>query len=186
MIKNPYQKDYQNELKQNRHGLLVTRTSYQGDFYVLPFDEQQKRRTGILNVIWTIALWVIELGMGLINTDSSRTAWIVFPYLFVILPLGYMLYGAVSYIGAPVRMHRAHYETGLLRMKRSCIGAMVLTGIGAVLDLVYMVLHRGEIRMGMECIYLICHFLFLAVAFFFGKYYDRNYSGILIENATME
>lgn len=114
MIKNPYQKDYQNELKQNRHGLLVTRTSYQGDFYVLPFDEQQKRRTGILNVIWTIALWVIELGMGLINPDSSRTAWIVFPYLFVILPLGYMLYGAVSYIGAPVRMHRAHYETGLL------------------------------------------------------------------------
>ncbi len=83
-------------------------------------------------------------------------------------------------------MHRAHYETGLLRMKRSCIGAMVLTGIGAVLDLVYMVLHRGEIRMGMECIYLICHFLFLAVAFFFGKYYDRNYSGVLIENATME
>ena len=162
MIKNPYQKDYQNELKQNRHGLLVTRTSYQGDFYVLPFDEQQKRRTGILNVIWTIALWVIELGMGLINPDSSR------------------------YIGAPLRMHRAHYETGLLRMKRSCIGAMVLTGIGAVLDLVYMVLHRGEIRMGMECIYLICHFLFLAVAFFFGKYYDRNYSGILIENATME
>lgn len=67
MIKNPYQKDYQNELKQNRHGLLVTRTSYQGDFYVLPFDEQQKRRTGILNVIWTIALWVIELGMGLIT-----------------------------------------------------------------------------------------------------------------------
>ena len=61
MIKNPYQKDYQNELKQNRHGLLVTRTSYQGEFYVLPFDEQQKRRTGILNVIWTIALWVIEL-----------------------------------------------------------------------------------------------------------------------------
>ena len=76
MIKNPYQKDYQNELKQNRHGLLVTRTSYQGDFYVLPFDEQQKRRTGILNVIWTIALWVIELGMGLLNPDSSRTAWI--------------------------------------------------------------------------------------------------------------
>ena len=100
MIKNPYQKDYQNELKQNRHGLLVTRTSYQGEFYVLPFDEQQKRRTGILNVIWTIALWVIELGMGLINPDSSRTAWIVFPYLFVILPLGYMLYGAVSYIGS--------------------------------------------------------------------------------------
>ena len=164
----------------------MTRTSYQGDFYVLPFDEQQKRRTGIFNVIWTIALWVIELGMGLLNPDSSRTAWIVFPYLFVILPLGYMLYGAVSYIGAPLRMHRAHYETGLLRMKRSCIGAMVLTGIGAVLDLVYMVLHRGEIRMGMECIYLICHFLFLAVAFFFGKYYDRNYSGILIENATME
>ena len=64
MIKNPYQKDYQNELKQNRHGLLVTRTSYQGDFYVLPFDEQQKRRTGIFNVIWTIALWVIEQ-MGL-------------------------------------------------------------------------------------------------------------------------
>ena len=83
-------------------------------------------------------------------------------------------------------MHRAHYETGLLRMKRSCIGAMVLTGIGAVLDLVYMVLHRGGIRMGIECIYLIGHFLFLAVAFSFGKYYDRNYSGILIENATME
>ena len=97
MIKNPYQKDYQNELKQNRHGSSGDKNVLSGRFFMC-FRLMSSRSGGqaFLNVIWTIALWVIELGMGLLNPDSSRTAWIVFPYLFVILPLGYMLYGAVQ------------------------------------------------------------------------------------------
>ena len=92
-----------------------------------------------------------------------------------------------SYIGAPLQMHQAHYETGLLRMKRSCIGAMVLTGIRAVLDLVYMVLHRGGIRIG-DRMYLSDRGIscFWRLHFPSESIMTRNYSGILIENATME
>lgn len=157
--------------------------SYLGDYYVLPFDEKQKKRTGICNVLGVGLLLAVQIAEGLLNQDSSRTFWIVYPYLFTLLPLAYMIAGAVRYFEVPLRMQKAHYETSLLRIRHSCIGTMVLAGISAVLDIVYMLVHRGAFHMGRELCYLGCHVVYLVAAAAYGRYYDRTYGGIRIEKS---
>lgn len=183
MIKNNYKDDYSRFLRLNGKGRVVPDISYTGDYYVLPFDEGKKKRTSLGNILFAILLFVIQFVEGMLNQDSSRTFWIVYPYLFVFLPLAYMIFGSVSYFGVPLRMQKAHYETSLARIHRSCIGAMVLVVISAVLDVIYMIVKRSSIRLGMELFYLLFHVLFLAAAFAYGKYYDRMYAGLTIEKS---
>lgn len=183
MIKNKYKDDYSRFAKLNGKGRVVDDICYTGDYYVLPFDEEQKKKTNWVNIGYTVALIILQVVAGMLNQDSSRTFWIVYPYLFIFLPLAYMFIGAVSYYSDPLRMQKAQYETGLARIRRSCIGSMVLVGISAVLDIVYMILHHAAIRMGREMLYLFCHILFLAVAFMFGKYYDKTYGGLTTEKS---
>lgn len=183
MIKNRYKDDYSRALKLNRRGRVVPDISYVGDYYVLPFDESQKKKCCWLNVLAAVLLFVIHLVEGMLNQDSSRTFWIVYPYLFVFLPVCYMFIGAVSFFGVPLRMQKAHYETSLLRIRHSCIGSMVLVGLSAILDVVYMVIHRSSVDFGKELLYFGFHALFLIAAFAYGKYYDRVYGGIVMEKS---
>lgn len=183
MIKNNYKDDYSRFLRLNGKGRVVPDISYVGDYYVLPFDEGKKKKTGLENMLFSILLFVIQLVEGMLNQDSSRTFWIVYPYLFVFLPLAYMILGSVSYFGVPLKMQKAHYEMSLARIHRSCIGAMVLVVISALLDLIYIIVNRSSIRLGMELLYLVLHVLFFAVAFAYGKYYDRMYAGLTIEKS---
>jgi hypothetical protein len=183
MIKNNYKDDYSRFLRLNRKGKVVPDISYLGDYYVLPFDGKQKKRTGICNLFGAVLLLAVQITAGLMNQDSSRTFWIVYPYLFSFLPLVYMIAGAAKYFEVPLRMQKAHYETSLLRIRRSCIGTIVLVGMSAALDLVYMLLHHDAIRMGRELCYLGCHVVYLLIAVMYGRYYDRTYGSIRIEKS---
>jgi hypothetical protein len=183
MIKNNYKDDYSRFLRLNRKGKVVPDISYLGDYYVLPFDEKQKKRTGICNLLGAGLLLAIQIAAGLMNPDSSRTFWIVYPYLFTLLPLAYMIAGAVRYFEVPLRMQKAHYETSIARIKHSCIGTMVLAGISAVLDIVYMLVHRGDFHVGRELCYFGCQVVCLLAAAAYGRYYDRTYGGITIEKS---
>lgn len=183
MIKNRYKDDYSRVAKLNGEGKVVENIRYTGDYYVLPFDGEQKKKTNLVNIGYAAILILLHIAAGMLNQDSSRTFWIVYPYLFLFLPLGYFFVGAATYCATPSGMQRAQYETGLARMRRSCIGAMALAVMGAVLDAVYIILHHGEIRMGRELLYLSYHFLFLAAAFTYSKYYNRTYGGLTIEKS---
>jgi hypothetical protein len=183
MIKNNYKDDYSRFLRLNRKGRVVPDISYIGDYYVLPFDEKQKKKTGMYNLLGAVLLLAVQIVAGLVNQDSSRTFWIVYPYLFTFLPLAYLVAGAVRYLEAPLRMQKAHYETSIARIKHSCIGTMVLAGFSVVLDIVYMLLHHDAIHMGRELCYLGCHIFYLFLAAVYGRYYDRTYSGIVLEKS---
>lgn len=183
MIKNNFKDDYSRFVRLNGKGRVVDDICYVGDYYVLPLDERQKRRTNRVNICFSVLFLLLQVVMGMVNQDSSRTFWIVYPYLFLFLPLAYFFVGAVSYCSDPLRMQKAQYETGLARMRRSCNGAMVLAVISAALDVVYMLLHHGEIRMGRELLYLLCHILFLAAVFLYGRYYNKAYRGLRVEKS---
>jgi hypothetical protein len=183
MIKNNYKDDYSRFLRLNRKGRVVPDISYIGDYYVLPFDEKQKKQTGVYNLLGAGLLLAVQIVAGLLNQDSSRTFWIVYPYLFTFLPLAYMMAGAVRYLEVPLRMQKAHYETSIARIRHSCIGTMVLVGISVALDIVYMLLHRGTFHVGRELVYLGCHVIYLLLAAVYGRYYDRTYGGIVLEKS---
>jgi len=180
-MKDRFRSDYSWTAGLNGKGRVVDEVHYTGDDYVMPFDAQAKKRTNLINLGFAAALALVQVAAGMVNQDSSRTAWIVFPYLFTFLPVGYFFVGAVSYVSDPLRMQKAQYETGLARMRRSALGSMVMTGISALLDIVYMIWHRGEIALGREFCYLLCLLAYLTVAFCFARYYNKTYSAMTTE-----
>ena len=176
MLKNSFKDDYSRFLRLNGKGRVVDDICYIGDYYILPLDERQKKKTNLVNIGFAAVFFLIQIAMGMVNQDSSRTFWIVYPYLCIFLPVA-------SYWSDPLRMQKAQYETGIARMRRSCIGAAFLAVFSAVLDVIYMLQHLGSIRLGRELLYLLCHILFLAAAFLYGKYYNKAYGGLRIEKS---
>lgn len=181
MIKNRFKDDYSQYTRLNGKGRVVEDICYTGDYYILPFNKEEKKKAGLVNLGFALALMAVQIAAGMVNQDSSRTFWIVYPYLFVFLPAIYFLIGAVSFLGCPVRMQKVQYETGLARIRRSCVGVVVMAGIGMVLELVFILIHHGGVRMERELIYLLCQGLLLAAGFLYGRYYDRTYGGLTIE-----
>ncbi len=181
MIKNIYKKDYSIHQKIGQKGRLVDEISYIGDYYILPFSQKEKNKTNRVNLAITFVIIAMLLLAGFANQDSSRTFWIVFPYLIIYIPTGYMLLGAFTYIHAPIRMQNVQFETGIERMRRSGIGVLIFTTLSIILDIVYMILHRTNLNWSRELIYFFCQFFILAVLFLFRKYYARIYAGITKE-----
>lgn len=181
MIKNRFKDDYSRAARLNGKGRVVDDICYTGDYYILPFGSEQKKKTNLVNLGFSLLFILLQTAAGMVNQDSSRTFWIVYPYLFIFLPASYFLVGAVSYLGYPLRMQKAQYETGLARIRRSCIGIMALAGLCAALDLVYIFIHRSQVNIGRELVYLLFQGLLLAAGFAYGRYYDRTYGGLTTE-----
>ena len=86
MLKNKYKNDFQKTSRMDAKGRMVQDSIYIGDIYVLPFDEKKKKQTNRVTLGFAAAMVAIQLLAGMMNQDSSRTFWIVYPYLFIFLP----------------------------------------------------------------------------------------------------
>lgn len=186
MIKNKYKDDYSWFTRLTDKGRVVDDICYTGDYYILPFNMERKKKTNLVNIGFSVLLLGILTAAGMVNQESSRTFWIVYPYIFIFLPLGYMILGAVSYLSVPLRMQKAHYETGLARINHSLKGTMALSAVCVILTIVYIILHFGSVSLGREFAYISFHCLFLSVAFLYDRYYNRTYGGVTIEKALTE
>lgn len=180
-MKNRFKDDYREATRLDASGKVVREYDYVGRIYVLPFDDKRKRRTAWVNLFYALVLTAVQVVAGLLNPDSSHTFWIVYPYLFIYLPLFYSFFGVYAYSEATTRMQSVQYQHGLVRIRRSFIGVMALAGINVVLDVIYMVIHRGAIRLGIELVYCMMFILLILGVISYGRFYDRNFSGIVVE-----
>lgn len=155
---------------------------YVGKFYTLPMDEKGKKKSSRINCIFVLLIAAAEILAGLLNADSSRILWIMIPYIGLFLPTAYMAMGAGAFVTVPLRMEHSAYENSLLRMKRSCIGIMILAGINGALDGLYIMLNLKQgIHIRVEVCYIGCMLGIVAAGVLFGIVYDRLYTGIQVE-----
>lgn len=186
MIKNLYKDDYSFQQRITNKGRLVNDLHYIGDYYVLPFDKKEKRKTTLLNFVYIFFIISFMLIAGLLNADSSRTAWIVFPYIIQYLPIGYMIGGAITYITIPCRIQKIKYETSIERMRRSAIGILIFSIVNLILDTIFIFVHINNINLLKEIIYLFSFVMIIVIVFFYRKYYNRVYSNLSIEMNNTE
>lgn len=174
------------------------------DYHLLPYDEKTKGKVAAINFFFCVLMLLIQIAEGFVNQSSSRTYWVFFPYVFVFLPLAYLLAGSVSFFGMPVALSRKQWEKSLGRMKRSCIGVMIVDGISAVAELVYLIVYRttlwnavpsgteGDILQNvpaafskeaamvggyrLELVYFGLQVMLLLCCVLYGFYYDRIFS----------
>lgn len=181
MIRNHYKDDYSFSPRLGNRERIVDDICYVGDYYVLPFDKREKKKNAVILFVFVCLILGVQIIAGLVNQDSSRTAWIVFPYLMIFVPVAYMFRGFLGFAVCPSRMQKVQFETGIERCRRSAIGILILTSLSLMLDVVYMVLHRVELCVEKELLYAGCHIVLIMLIIFFGKYYNKVFSGIYTE-----
>lgn len=181
-MKNKYRDHYQKITGVDRKGRAVNHYVYNGMRYVLPYDEKQKKKTNWMQIGLTALITVLQLVTGMINQDSSHTFWVVYPYIFVYLPLIFLLLGVISYLECGIRIQEDQYDKSIRRIRRSVWGVIVLSVLAAVCDIVYLVLYRGSINMVREVLYLSGLLLTTGAGIGYGICYDRMFAGIMTEN----
>ena len=186
ILHNPYKGDYDHKPEVDKKGRFRDKFYYTGDLFVLPFDEKTKKRSVWQFTLFEVLLLAELLGQGMLNQTSSRTLWIVLPYLFQILPVLLMLVGTFEYKLSRLHMVRSEYDKGVARMRRSAYGLIVLTAVSFICTLVYIILRHGneEFDPAKEVIYLLWHFLTVGLMVLYGKLYSKYFSQI--ENQKVE
>lgn len=151
------------------------------EYYKLTFDESRKKQTGIGNIVYTVvflAFWIIA---GLMNTDSSRVFWVLFPYYFICLPIIYFGYGAVNYLTLPIRMERMAYDASIRRMHRSGLGIIIMTAITILLDIIYMIINHQNVNIGKEILFIVCLAGVIVVGILYARFYDKYYANVTVD-----
>ena len=183
MIKNKYKSDYQAAPRLDARGRIRTDYYYTGEYYCIPLDEAGKKKAAVHNFLFGGSMLLIAVLAGMLNPESSRTAWIVFPYIFLYLPCAYMLFGAYAFTGAKLKMEKACYDGSIVRMMRSCRGVIILSILNVILDVVYMILHFDTINKMKEFGYCGCLVVIAIIGIAYGIYFDRTYMPVTIEQA---
>ena len=181
ILHNPYKDDYDHRPDVDKKGRFKDTFFYKGNLYILPFEEEEKKKTHLPCLSFGILMVVSIILQGLINQTSSRTIWIVLPYMIQFLPALIYIVGTVEYMGATPRMTREQYDKGISRMRFCAISLIVIAICSILCDIVYMSTRAGEYELKLEILYLVCHLATIAICLLFGRYYNKKFSNIEIQ-----
>lgn len=154
------------------------KNKYKNDnrFYKLDINETEKRKVNLWNWLYFAGMFAFWLLAGLVNQDSSRCFYVLFPYYFIFLPIIYFGYGALNFGGISSGMDGVAYDGSIRRMHRSGLGIIIWTGINVLLDIIYIILNFQTTNVWKEIVYCIFLVGIIVVGFGFAKFYDRNYA----------
>ena len=155
-------------------------TPDESDYFVLPDDGKKRRKGALMNLCFCFLFIALLVAAGLVNQSSSRTAWIFYPYIVLFLPAVYFAFGACAFASLVLVRHnvslsRKEWEKSLARCKHSGGALLVLSGINALLEIVFIVLHRND-EIVRDIVYLG---VLLGLTFgcvLYGIYFDRSFS----------
>ena len=181
ILHNPYKGDYDHTPEVGKNGKFIDRFFYIGNLYILPFDEDEKKKTHLPCLAFGIMMLMFIVLQGLINQTSSRTIWIVLPYIVQFLPALTYMVSTVEYIQATPRMTRRQYDKGISRMRFCALGLIVVALVSFLCDIVYMSTKVNEYVVSKEVEYLVCHAFTVIVCVLFGRYYNKKFSNIEIQ-----
>lgn len=181
MLKNKYKDDYKETQRLDHKGRMVKDYYYVGQYYELLIDEETKKSTNKKNIFYLILFLLFWILAGLVNQDSSRTFWVLFPYFFILLPIIYFGYGAVNYWAQSVKMEKMAYDTSVGRMHRSGLGVIIWTAINVLLDIIYIILNINTAVIWKEIVYILFLLGIVVSGVMYAKFYDKNYTRLHIQ-----
>ena len=153
------------------------------DFCVLPFGADEKRKKALVNLGFSFVFLLLQIVAGSLNPSSSRTVWIFYPYIVVFLPIAYFFSGALFFMKATERLSRKVWEKSLARCRHSGVALLVLAAVNALLELVFILLNRGEFSgwgfasgAGRDVAYFAVFLCMTAVCVLYGIFFDRSFS----------
>lgn len=130
-----------------------TKLVYVGEYYRFPGGV---KRPKIVCGALTAALTALYLIVALRPTAGGMWHIAAIPQLLALIPLIYLIMGAVCLAFAPEKLTYRDYHASWRRISRSAVGCVVITGAMAAVELVYIFMSiGGQTALGPEFIYLL-------------------------------
>jgi hypothetical protein len=130
---------------------------------------------------------VLYLIMGMIAHPGDRIFYIVYPYLFPIIPFYYLLQSVFSLPKETRHMEYVSYDTSFLRLRRTLVGVEINLTFLIFLDIFYIGRNCSDLQT--EALFAESIFLFLSLVIFliiiiFLKMHNKLIKNIKINNYT--
>ena len=158
-----------------------TQFSYVGDYYIFHMEETEKKRRAVRQTLFAAVQIILLIAAGFLNSPGSYKAYIVLPYLCMILPLIYYMTGAVGFAGIPEKMEKRQYEVTVFRMTKSVVAVFFLSILTVGADIVFLIRNRSEIELLPEMLFLGIMMLVAVMSYAALRYHNRMQKQVMIE-----
>ena len=173
-----YVNDYKLENVPNKHGKLVTKAVYKGDYYVYSCRGEELK-TARITVAACTAVAAVAFLLGIVfyrNTGWTAQYYTLVPFASCFLPLVYLCIAAFNVIrtGEGKKVDHEHKDGIHDRISKCCVGIMALDGLNISGIVISSVLKITGVETRLftfyDAMFMICSAtLILAAAFaFFG------------------
>lgn len=153
--------------------------------YKVPYSKAEFVKHSHVSMLISIIIIALFIFAGIINPDSSRTFWIVFPYIFLILPIGFNFLGCFYLNSLEMTFDSVAYNQSIGRIRHSSEGIIVLSLINIVLDIIFIITKLNSINILMELCYLFILILILGTTIFFGYLYGKYFGCIYSDGSNI-
>lgn len=151
------------------------------NFYNIYRKDIEIKKVKERNWLYFLGIVIFWLLAGLVNQNSSRTFYVLFPYYFIFLPIIYFGYGMINFSSLSKNIDEAAFYGSIRRIHRSGLGIIVFTGVTILLDIIYIIFNFKTTNLRKEMCFCILLSGILVVGVSFAKFYNKYYTNLKIK-----
>lgn len=117
---------------------------YKGEYYCPQWTPRQKKRTQIFCCVLiavSIALFAL---VGLLNNAGSRQYYVLLPFLLTSFPMVFEVFAIFRLLFSSDKMPIDIFHNSLLRLRKSSVAAAGFAALGAIGELVFLLLNPAN------------------------------------------
>lgn len=179
-----YRGDYQVLIDEKNRKTL----RYKGEYYEIHASKKEIHNYIKYNMMVAVGLLVIYMVMSFINSEGTRTFYVTFPYIFLLLAVCLMLAGVTRVFLArnKDKYELYDYEKGYARIYHSILGCMILSGICVLSNMILLLLHFSTLDIWKEIVFSALAAISSIISFYMMKYDKQMDKKIKIQKNESE
>lgn len=162
-----FYKDYKIVTKELPNGKIKQVAEYIGKYYVCSLNEIELRKYKIYFLTLALCSSITVIGIGFLNNPGSRILYVSLPYVSLFLPMAYSLMGTVGFMTSGKRIELPKYDKTKMRIYRSTIWQIALSGITIGGDLIFFFLNKNIKMLQKEMLFVVGIILILVINIIF-------------------
>ena len=159
-----YADDYETIIENDERGREKKIAVYRGSYYDIAVDEKDIIKFRRNSLILIVAIIILHVAGGFIGNRGMYAFYIALPYVFVFLPLFFMVNGGLRLPKEQRKFRRDEIGLSYDRIRKACIFALILLGVLIIGEIAFMVWFAGEGR-SLEIPFIIIESLALTAAY---------------------
>lgn len=167
MKERKYASEYDIKIDEVKGKKVKKKLEYNGEYFVLDGGE---RMLGSMKSIFTgyaVTMFLLYITGAAVDFGGSRTLYVVIPYAVCIFPMVFLLLGVGKLYFVKYRMEHIEFDSSIVRIGRCLKGLLILPGVSAVGELVYLLVGENGQKSFLDGIFLTAMLLISLFSYLF-------------------